>query len=295
MKYFHLGVLLSEVTPTHIWSSLGISACSRTDGAEDQTFNLHHHLSPTHTKDSWEETRLLQTDQTALASGQSRATPVRSWEEDGGFRFSSFCWSWFSSSSKKSRPGSSSLSSRCRAESKEEVQVSWFTAHFKASFKPTAESLNPGGLSIFRIRLLRSTSTTQMCSTSAGQWEELSPLSSAAVCREAEIFNASNDTHFTAYSVWPVQVITPLHAHTQTVCEVKSQTLLKTFVVPPSTMTIKTILLFYSLQQDSSMLKLRCCLHWTNKLLSTCSRFLADLCELSRWLNTRVGRKHPFI
>ena len=135
-----------------------------------------------------------QTDQTALASGQSRATPIRSWVEDGGFSFSSLCCSWLSSSSGKSRPGSC-----CRAESKQDSLVtSWATG--SSSHRP---------LLVCSLLLLlhvitaenEMCSETGTCSTSPGQGEELSALSSAAVCREAEIFNASNNTHLTACSV----------------------------------------------------------------------------------------------
>lgn len=164
-----------------------------------------------------------QTNQTALASGQSRAAPVRSCKEDGGFKFCFSCCSWLSSFSNRSSPGSSS-SSLCSAES---YRKQWFICglvHYCSCCSPRVAFTWGLLKETFKILLPSGDWWCSGCETSPvywlkwcygtctclGQQEELPALSSAAVCGEAEILNASNHADLTTHSVWPVQVITPL-------------------------------------------------------------------------------------
>lgn len=149
-----------------------------------------------------------QTNQTALASGQSRATPVRSCKEDGGFKLCFSCCSWLSSFSKRRSPGSSSCS-LCSAETYRkhgQLVYLWVSLLLFLLFMRTPERDLQGFASQWRLVVFRlwDFSGLKRCyvtCTCLGQQEELPALSSAAVCGEAEILNASNHADLTTYSI----------------------------------------------------------------------------------------------
>lgn len=148
-----------------------------------------------------------QTNQTARASGQSRAPPVRSCKEDGGFSFSFSCCSWLSSFSDSRSPGSCSSSLRsAETYRRHGLFVGAFVTVVRT---PGRDALLPGR-DCGGCSGLPSEAVFRKTRTCPGQREELPALSSAAVCREAEVLHASNHTDLTTHRVGRVQVVSAL-------------------------------------------------------------------------------------
>lgn len=135
---------------------------------------------------------LTVTDQTALASGQSRAAPVRSWNCDGGLSFRAHCCSWSRSFSRCSWPGRSSSPNRCSAAAKKKEKKKREKLHF---YYYLIVCLFLDTFVTERFFFLIKGMWT--CNTPLGQLKELPALSSTAVNWEAVVLHATNNCHFT--------------------------------------------------------------------------------------------------